>query len=105
MSNRGIAALAYALTVVSGIACFAIRRDDDFVAFHAWQSIALGVTTVLAAVVLNQVPILGFVAAVGLIGLAMMASFYAAWRASRGDRAALPLVGDVAAELSARFRG
>ncbi len=92
------AALSYPFSVASGIVCLIVGRRHPFVRFHAWQSILLGVTLVIAILALEQVPIVGFMMALGAAGLWLLATLFLIWRALRGHWSALPLIGDIAAE-------
>jgi uncharacterized membrane protein len=92
------AALSYPFSVASGIVCLIVGRRYAFVRFHAWQSILLGVALVVAILALEQVPIVGFMMALGAAGLWVVATLFLAWRALRGHWSALPLIGDIAAE-------
>jgi len=96
-ANR-TAALAYPFSAVSGVVCLVVGWRQPFVRFHAWQSILLGVTLVLAILALEQVPIIGFILALGVVGLWIITTLFLTWRALRGHWSALPLFGDIAAE-------
>jgi uncharacterized membrane protein len=101
---RSIAALAYVLGPVSGVACILLYRNDPYVRFHGWQSLLLGAFVVLAVVALDSVPLLGlgmlFILFVGMVLLTLLL----AWQAYRGRWFLLPLLGDVALELATRGR-
>ena len=101
---RSVAALAYILGPLTGVACILLYRDEPFVRFHGWQSLLLGAFVAIAVVALDAVPLLGlgmvfflFVAA-GALTLLLM------WQAWRGRWFVLPLLGDVALELVNRDR-
>ncbi len=93
------AALSYLLGFVSGIIVLVLEKDNRFVRFHALQSVlAFGGITLLW-VLLNAVPILGFLFGVliiipgsAVIWLVMM------FKAYQGDEFKLPVVGPIAAE-------
>ena len=101
---RSIAALAYVLGPVSGVACILLYRNDPYVRFHGWQSLLLGAFVVLAVAALDSVPLLGlgmlFILFVGMVLLTLLL----AWQAYRGRWFLLPLLGDVALELATRGR-
>ncbi len=96
-ANR-TAALAYPFSTASGIVCLVVGWRQPFVRFHAWQSILLGVTLVLAILALERVPVIGFMLTLGAVGLWVIATLFLTWRALRGHWSALPLLGDIAAE-------
>jgi len=55
------AALAYVLGLITGIVFWTIRKDDEFVHFHAVQSIGLSVVWLAGWVVLMIIPIVGWI--------------------------------------------
>jgi uncharacterized membrane protein len=93
------AALTYLLGFVTGIAFLLLEKENRFVRFHAFQSVlAFGGITLLW-VLLNAVPILGFVIGVlviipasAIIWLVLM------FKAYQGEEFKLPIVGPIAAE-------
>jgi uncharacterized membrane protein len=93
------AALTYLLGFVTGIAFLLLEKENRFVRFHAFQSVlAFGGITLLW-VLLNAVPILGFVLGVlviipasAIIWLVLM------FKAYQGEEFKLPIVGSIAAE-------
>lgn len=102
--TRSIAALAYVLGPVSGVACILLYGNNPYVRFHSWQSLLLGAFVVLAVAALDSVPLLGlgmlFILFVGMVLLTLLL----AWQAYRGRWFLLPLLGDVALELATRGR-
>ena len=95
------AALSYLVGFVTGIVFLVIEKENRFVRFHALQSVlAFGAIT-LIWVLLNAVPLLGFVVGVmviipgsAIIWLVMM------YKAYQGEEFKLPIVGPIAAERS-----
>ncbi|HET9332151.1 MAG TPA: hypothetical protein VFQ21_01065 [Gemmatimonadota bacterium] len=99
---RSIAAIAYVLGPVTGIACILLFRDNPYIRFHGWQSLLFSAFVALAVAALDAVPLLGlgmvFVLFVGAVLLLLML----VWQALRGRWFLLPLIGDVALEMSQR---
>jgi uncharacterized membrane protein len=95
------AALSYLLGFVSGAVFLVLEKENRFVRFHALQSVlAFGGVTLLW-VLLNAVPILGFVVGVliiipasAIIWLLLM------FKAYQGEEFKLPVVGPIAEERS-----
>lgn len=102
--TRSIAALAYVLGPVSGVACILLYRDDPYVSFHGWQSLLLGAFVVLSVVALDAVPLLGLGMLFLLFAGTVLLTVLLAWQAYRGRWFLLPLLGDVALELATRGR-
>ena len=93
------AALSYLLGFVSGIVVLVLEKDNRFVRFHALQSVlAFGAITLLW-VLLNAVPLLGFLLGVVIIipGSAVV-WLLLMFKAYQGEEFKLPIVGPIAAE-------
>jgi uncharacterized membrane protein len=100
--TRSIAAIAYLLGPLTGIACILLYRDDPYIRFHGWQSLLLGAFVTLALAALDAVPLLGLgMVYVLFVGTALLLVLLV-WQALRGRWFLLPLLGDVALELSQR---
>ena len=99
---RTIAALAYLLGPVTGIACILLFRDEPYIRFHGWQSLLVGAFVALAVTALDAVPLLGLGMVFGLFVGTVVLLAMLAWHALRGRWFLLPLLGDVALELSQR---
>jgi uncharacterized membrane protein len=91
------AALTYALGWVTGIAFLLVEKESPFVRFHAMQStITFGLIT-MAYVVLNVIPILGFLVAFFiLMPLSVVLWLLLILKAFQGEKFKLPMVGDLA---------
>lgn len=89
------AALTYVLWWLSGIIFFLLEKDDDYIRFHAAQSIVVfGAITVA-----SMVPIIGWM----LSPLLMIAGFIL-WlvlilKAYKGEKYSLPFIGEWAQKL------
>ena len=99
---RSIAAIAYVLGPVTGIACILLFRDDPYIRFHGWQSLLFGTLVLVAVVALEAVPLLGLGMVFLLFVGSMLLLAMLVWQAFRGRWFLLPLIGDVALELAQR---
>jgi uncharacterized membrane protein len=114
-SSTGLAAnvagaLAYVLGPVTGIAFFFIEKENQFVRFHAAQSITVSIILIAASIavsvvsaVLAVVPILGWLIALALTAALGLASF-ALWlvlmyKAYAGEEWEVPVAGPLARKL------
>lgn len=114
-SSTGLAAnvagaLAYVLGPVTGIAFFFIEKENQFVRFHAAQSITVSAILIAASIavsivsaVLAVVPILGWLIALALSAGLGLASF-ALWlvlmyKAYSGEEWEVPVAGPLARKL------
>jgi uncharacterized membrane protein len=114
MDQNKAALFSYALGWVSGLAFFVLERKNSFVRFSAAQAFLLfgGVTVIqillrlisaipiLGTILLS--PILGFVASVITL-VAVGAWIFLMFQAYRGVKVKVPIVGDYAEALVARF--
>lgn len=108
------APLAYLLGLVSGIAVFVVEEENQFVRFHAAQSIAFSVVVVVVYFVLTFVqatlrfvPVFGraifllfglvwTILGLGLLGIWLVLMY----KAYAGGRFELPVLGDFASSLA-----
>jgi uncharacterized membrane protein len=93
------AALSYFLGFVTGIAFLVLEKQNRFVRFHALQSVlAFGGITLLW-MLLNAVPLLGFVLGVMvIIPASAILWLVLMFKAYQGEEFSLPIVGPIAAE-------
>lgn len=93
------AALTYLVGFVSGIVFLVIEKENRFVRFHALQSVlAFGAITLLW-VLLNAVPLLGFLFGVlFIIPASAVLWLVLMFKAYQGEEFKLPIVGPIAAE-------
>lgn len=100
--TRPIAAVAYLLGPVTGVASILIYRDDPYVQFHGWQSLLLSAFVLVALAALDAVPLLGLGMVYFLFAGTALLTLLLMWQAFRGRWFLLPLLGDVALELARR---
>ena len=94
--------LCYVLAWLTGLIFILLEKENDFVRFHAMQSIvAFGVLTVagIALVVLGYIPYIGIL--FDILGWLLLVLGLAIWillmfKASQGERYRLPWAGDFA---------
>ena len=93
------AALSYLVGFVTGIIFLLVEKENKFVRFHAMQSTLLFVGIVLVNIVLNMIPLLGFiVGVVVVIPLSAVLWLLLMFKAYQGEEFKLPLVGQMAAD-------
>ncbi|MEY7848281.1 DUF4870 domain-containing protein [Natrarchaeobius sp. A-rgal3] len=107
-------AVAYLFGPISGILFFVLEDKNEFVRFHAAQSmvvfgtvIAIQIGITIAQMVLETIPFVGWVLSfiVGLFTLLLMPIAFILWvvlllKAYKGERFSLPLLGGVADGLA-----
>ena len=96
------AALSYSVGLVSGVIVLSVEKTDSYVRFHAWQSVLAFAAVAAISMLLPTVPVLGdwrFIRV--LFGFSVIALYvFLIVKALQGERYKLPLLGDLAANLS-----
>ncbi len=96
------AMLCYILGWVSGLVIILIEKEDDFVRFHAMQSIVtFGALSILSIG-------LGVMMSIGVFGSLIRIAAVALWillmvKAYQGERYKLPVIGDMAEQWAKKF--
>jgi len=94
-----IAAASYLVGFVTGIIVLLAEKENRFVRFHAMQSTIFFVAVVIVDVVLQVIPLLGFLVVIFLvIPLSAIVWLFMMYKAYQGDEYKLPIVGEWAAE-------
>ncbi|MBT4125026.1 MAG: hypothetical protein HOJ22_04415 [Chloroflexi bacterium] len=96
MSQNIVAALAYLIGWVTGIAFLIIEKENSFVRFHAMQAIAVFVPLSIASVILGFIPIIGALLSVLLGILGVFLWLFLMFQAFIGMRFKIPYAGDFA---------
>ena len=86
-------ALAYLALAVSGIVLLIIEKDSRFVRFHAMQSIAVGVVSIVLTLILVS-SIIGLVLVPVLWLFFLLLWLFLMYKAYQGERYKLPFIGD-----------
>jgi uncharacterized membrane protein len=93
------AALSYLVGFVTGIIFLVLEKENRFVRFHALQSTLLFLGLVLLNVVLNVVPLLGFLLSVFvLLPVSAVLWLWMMFKAYQGEEFKLPMIGQIAAD-------
>jgi uncharacterized membrane protein len=93
------AALTYLLGFISGIAFLVLEKENRFVRFHALQSVLAFGGITLVWLLLNAVPILGFIFGVlVIIPASAILWLVLMFKAYQGEEFKLPVVGQIAEE-------
>jgi len=94
--------LCYLLSFVTGIVFLVIEKENRFVRFHAYQSLAVFGSLFLLSLIAGFIPVIG-----SLIGFLLGPVWLILWillmvKAYQGERFKLPVTGDWAEEQSAK---
>lgn len=104
-------ALAYFLTVLTGIIFYIIEKENKFVRFHAMQAIlvgaagiALGIAISILSIVLAFIPFIGWIIIMvlnfGLMLGGLVLWIFLMFKAFKGEKFKLPVIGDLAEKNS-----
>jgi len=106
--SNSMAAVAYVLTILTGVLMFVMKPEDKFVKFHAVQSILLFISFFVIGAVINILSIIFMVVGgTALLGLwlsgiilleiiLVLVSLYCIFKAYSGERFKLPIIGNMA---------
>lgn len=89
-------ALAYLLGPITGILFLLVERDNQFIRFHAVQSTITFGGLFVIQVVLNLVPLIGWVITVLLFPVGVLLWVFLMFKALAGEKFKLPTIGDIA---------
>jgi uncharacterized membrane protein len=92
--------LCYVLGWVTGIIFLVIEKDNEFVRFHAWQSIVVFGALTVVSIVLGIIPIIGWIVAWLLSVAGFILWIILMIKAYQGQRFKLPIAGNIAEKQS-----
>jgi uncharacterized membrane protein len=90
------AMLCYLFGWVSGLVFFLIEKYNKFVRFHAMQSLITFAGLLVINIVLGAIPVLGWIVAVFLWPVTLILWIFLMYKAYKGEKFKLPIVGDMA---------
>jgi uncharacterized membrane protein len=88
------AVLAYALGWLSGLFFLLVEKENRFVRFHAFQSLATFIVLSLAGAMATVIPLLGILLSILLWLLGVFLWIFMMVKAYQGERFKVPAVGD-----------
>ncbi len=89
-------ALCYLLWFISGIVFILIEKENRFVRFHAMQSIFTFGATFVLLVILNLIPVIGWLISPFVMVAGIILWVFLMVKAYRGEHYKLPVIGDMA---------
>ena len=93
------AALSYLVGFVTGIIFLLVEKDNKFVRFHALQSTLFFAAAVAVDVVLQVIPVIGFLVVIFVVlPVSVIVWLLMMYKAYQGEEFKLPLVGQWAAD-------
>lgn len=100
-------ALSYLLGIITGVVFFVLEKDNQFVRFHAMQSIVVSAAFIVLSIVLSVfsiIPILGWIVGalagmvLGIVGLILWLVLM--FKAFQGQEWEVPILGKYARQYS-----
>ncbi len=88
--------LCYGFGWVSGLIFFLMVKDDDYVRFHAMQSILVFGTLNVLSYVSWSVPVVGWIVGISIFPVSVILWIILMVKAYQGERYKLPFFGDLA---------
>ncbi len=92
------AVLAYVLGWISGLVFLFIEKDNDFVRFHAMQSLITFLGLFIIMFVMGMIPIIGWLISILAMPVSLVLWIFLMYKAYQGERYKLPMIGDLAEE-------
>lgn len=90
--------LTYLLGFVTGIIFLIIEKENEFIRFHAMQSIFLFAALFIAGFVIGYIPFIGWLISALISMLTFIVWIIAMYKAYQGERFKFPFAGDIAEE-------
>lgn len=100
MQANVAALLSYLLGFITGIIFYVIEKENKFVRFHAMQSIVVFGAFFVVMMVLNFIPIIGWVINILLWVAELILWVLLMIKAYQGEHFKLPIAGDIAEKNS-----
>ena len=96
------AALSYSVGLISGIIVLSVEKHDNYIRFHAWQSVLTFAAAAAISMLLPSVPVIGGWGFTEVVFRLCLVCLYIVLiiKALTGERFKLPVVGDLASNLS-----
>lgn len=88
--------LCYILTWITGIVFLILEKENKFVRFHAWQSIATFLPLTILAWIFGMIPFIGWAISTLIWILMVILWLVLMFKAYQGEKYKLPIAGDFA---------
>lgn len=88
--------LAYLVTFITGIIFLIIEKENQFIRFHAMQSLILFGGLIVFNIAIGMIPIIGWIFNLLFAPIIFILWIVAMYKAYKGERFKFPIVGDLA---------
>jgi uncharacterized membrane protein len=96
MNPNTAAMLSYILGLITGIIFFVLEKDNEFVRFHAIQSIMFSAFLLVINIVLGFIPIIGLLVSLLLVPVSLVFWVILMAKAYQDEYYKLPVIGNMA---------
>jgi uncharacterized membrane protein len=96
MNPNTAAMLSYILGLITGIIFFVLEKDNEFVRFHAIQSIMFSAFLLVINIVLGFIPIIGLLVSLLLVPVSLVFWVILMAKAYQDEYYKLPIIGNMA---------
>lgn len=90
------AALTYPLGFITGLIFLLIEKENQFVKFHALQSIFTSIALFILSIILGFIPIIGWIISILSTPIIIVFIVILAFKAYKGEWVKVPVIGDMA---------
>ncbi|MBU9713600.1 DUF4870 domain-containing protein [Evansella tamaricis] len=87
--------LCYLVTFITGIVFYIMEKENDFIRFHALQSIITFGAIMVFFLVLSIIPFIGIILSLLISPVSLVLWIFLMYKAYNGERYKLPIVGDM----------
>lgn len=88
--------LAYAFTFLSGLILFLVEKENDYIRFHALQSLIAFGGLMVASFILTMIPFIGWIISILIMPLWLILWVFMMYKGYQGEKFKLPFAGDLA---------
>lgn len=87
------AVLCYMLGWLTGVIFLMLEKENNFVRFHAIQSLATFLSLFIISMIAGLIPILGWIIAILITPVSVILWLFLMYKAYRGEKYKLPIIG------------
>lgn len=81
---------------ITGLIFMFVEKDSQYIRFHSFQAVFLGLALIILNTILGFVPILGWMISLLLSPLTIILTIFMMYKTYQGQTIKLPIIGDLA---------
>jgi uncharacterized membrane protein len=98
------AALTYSVGFISGVVFLFLEKENQFVRFHALQSVVTFLGLFIVSLLIGLVPFIGFIVSLLSMPLTFILWIFLMYKAYQGEHFKLPYIGDFTEQQLAKIQ-